>query len=136
LRSLVLAMNKQQDLVEFDFYSAGPAYRVLALTAGRALADRDKVRALLPGFVADLRLGLSDWCTDYGLAEDVPDRFVVVSLCRFTDNFYSVRRGGCAVIALGNWRRYMAPRCGPVHRERASRYAVGKDKDLPSGGGR
>jgi hypothetical protein len=80
LRSLVLAMNKQQDLVEFDFYSAG--------------------------------------------------------LCRFTDSFYSVRRGGCAVIALGNWRRYMAPRCGPVHRERASRYAVGKDKDLPSGGGR
>jgi hypothetical protein len=34
---------------------------------------------------------------------------VIVSQGRFDDHFYSTRRGPAAVIALGNWKRVMAP---------------------------
>lgn len=44
-----------------------------------------------------------------GLSEDAPDRFVIVSQCRFDDNFHSTRRSPASIIALGNWKRFLAP---------------------------
>jgi hypothetical protein len=109
LRSIVLAMNKEQDLLQFEFYDIDIENPVMARVAGHEPVDRGKLRQMLPDFVRDLRQDLSARCADYELSESVPDRYVIVSQCRFDDNYYSLRRGPCSVLALGNWRRYMAP---------------------------
>jgi hypothetical protein len=63
----------------------------------------------LPDFADRIHDYLIDRIIHYGLAEDPPRQFVIVSHACFDDNFYSVREGGASVIALGNWKRYMAP---------------------------
>ena len=110
LRSMVLAMNKEQDLLQFEFYDADFCDPLMAMVGGgRKPVDRDQLREMLPDFVRDLRQDLSSRCSDYKLSENVPARYIVISQCRFGDNYYSARRGPCSVLALGNWRRYMAP---------------------------
>lgn len=111
LRSIVLAMNKEQDLLQFEFYNADPRDPVMTevMTPRRRLVNREHLRSMLPEFNQKLCERLIDDCTKFGLYEDPPDRYVIVSQCRFDDNYYSMRQGSCSVLALGNWRRHMAP---------------------------
>lgn len=109
LRSIVLAMNKEQGMLQFEFYDPDPECPLVMMVSGRNLVDRMKLKELLPGFVRDLRDDLAARRGWFGLAEDVPERYVIVSQCIFTDNFFSTRKGSCSVLALGNWRRHMAP---------------------------
>lgn len=109
LRSIVLAMNKEQGLLQFEFYSVDPDYPLIAMVTGRRSVDRDQLKQMFSDFVRNLRRDLSARCVDYGLSENVPARYIIVSQCRFSDNYYSARQGPCSVLALGNWRRLMAP---------------------------
>src|SRR5262249_15595275 len=38
-----------------------------------------------------------------------PEKFVLLTLARFTNNYYSVYIPGIRVLALGDWESYMAP---------------------------
>ncbi len=37
------------------------------------------------------------------------EHLILVTTARFTNNFYSLRKKGFAILALGNWKRAMAP---------------------------
>jgi hypothetical protein len=63
----------------------------------------------MPAFTTQARAIIHRRNEQMGLSEEPPNRFVVVSQCRFDDNYYSARRGGASVLALGNWKRAMAP---------------------------
>jgi hypothetical protein len=103
-------MNKEQDQFQFEFYDSHPGDPLMTMLASRReLVDRDRVRAMLPEFVQDLRQGLTKLTNAFELSETVPDRYVVISQCRFSDNYYTTRNGPCSVLGLGNWRRHMAP---------------------------
>jgi site-specific recombinase XerD len=108
-RFLVLAMNSEQGLVQFEFYNPDPSDPLLVVLQDKQEMAGASVRRNLPSFADRLRDCLVNRIAQYGLAEEPPDHFVIISHSRFDDNFYSARQGKAAVIALGNWKRYMAP---------------------------
>ncbi len=110
LQFLILAMNKEQALFQFEFYNFRPAadpFREL-LDSGKTVV-RAEAKQLMPDLATQARASINKKNEQIGLSEGPPDRFVVVSQCRFDDNFYSTRSGGVSVLALGNWKRAMAP---------------------------
>lgn len=109
LRFLILAMNKEQELFQFEFYNIATSDPLLAMLENGHTVVRAEAREQLPDFAARTRESIARRTRQLELSEEPPDRFVVVSQCRFDDNFYSTRRGAAAVIALGNWKRFMAP---------------------------
>lgn len=116
LRSLVLAMNLEQKSLQFEFHNPepvdplAPGDPLLAmLHHGHGVVSHSLVREHLPAFAARMHEYLTQEGDYFECAEPPPEQFVVISRCRFDDNFYSDRNGPGAVIALGNWKRYMAP---------------------------
>jgi hypothetical protein len=47
--------------------------------------------------------------TEMALKEAPPERFVLVTMAQFADNYISMRQGSLGMLALGNWKRNMAP---------------------------
>jgi hypothetical protein len=41
--------------------------------------------------------------------KEIPGYYVFVSLARFSDHYYTTRKGNVGVIALGDWRKEMSP---------------------------
>ena len=110
LQFLILAMNKEQSLFQFEFYNFHPAtHPLLKLLDGGETEVRAEAKRLMPAFTTQARAIIHRRNEQMGLSEEPPNRFVVVSQCRFDDNYYSARRGGASVLALGNWKRAMAP---------------------------
>lgn len=109
LRFLILVMNSEQDIFQFEFYNPAPGDPMLTTLLGRDPVTRTSVRDQLPEFADRMRDHLSRKISGYKLVEEPPQRFIVIAHCCFDDNFYSTRRGDASVVALGNWKRYMAP---------------------------
>lgn len=110
LQFLILAMNKEQALFQFEFYNFHPAVDpLLKLLNSQEAVIRAEAKQLMPHFATWARADINKRNELLGLSEGPPDRFVIVSQCPFDDNFYSARRGGVSVLALGHWKRAMAP---------------------------
>lgn len=109
LQFLILAMNKEQDLFQFEFYNFDSAAAPFLGLLSEKTVVRAQAKQLMPDFAIHAKTSIYQRNVQVGLSEGPPDRFVVVSQCCFDDNFYSARAGGVSVLALGNWRRVMAP---------------------------
>jgi hypothetical protein len=110
LRYLILHLNTLQGVFEYELHRAdGVKSDLLPLLRSRVPIERGDVRRLAPTFVADYQAHLSRVIDTYGLKEGAPDRFIVISLAAFRDNFYSMKDAGLVVLALKNWTRDMAP---------------------------
>lgn len=109
LRFLVLAMNSEQSLFQFEFYNPPLDDPLFVDLGDHRQVARTLIRGQLPDFADRMHDYLVGRIAHYELAEGPPEQFAVISLCRFDDNFYSTRLGKASVIALGNWKRYMAP---------------------------
>lgn len=116
LRFLVLAMNLEQKLLQFEFHDPEPVDPLepgdpllTMLHHGHGVVSHSLVREHLPAFAARMHEYLAQESGHFECAEPPPEQFVVISRSRLDDNYYSDRNGRGAVIALGNWKRYMAP---------------------------
>ncbi len=106
---LVLCMNREQTSFQYEFLPYEPDDELLGpLHAGIEL-DRVDVQAKASAFCQRYRDYLEDLNEDHRLSESPPGYFVAITMARFTDNYYSVRRGNLSILALGNWKRSMAP---------------------------
>ena len=108
LRFLVLQMNRLQQTFEYEFLPVPDDEFILQLRRSEVLVRND-VKEQMPGFAERYRNSLAKQKIEYGLRETPPEYFVIVSLARFDDEFYSTRRHALSVLALGNWERFMAP---------------------------
>jgi hypothetical protein len=109
LQYLILAMNKEQTLFQFEFYRLYSATPLLELLGSERTMGRAQAKALMPEFAIQARAYIDLSNSQFGLLEEPPGRFVIISQCCFDDHFYSARRAGVSVLALGDWRRAMAP---------------------------
>lgn len=110
LKYLIVHLNTLQTDFEFEFFFADRNDPVLKLTSKTSEIDRNRVRAELPNFLERTRTFLSHCSQDYKLSQTViPDKFILLTMARFHDGYYSVRVPGMNVLALGNWERHMAP---------------------------
>ncbi|HEU0002299.1 MAG TPA: hypothetical protein VFQ36_15455 [Ktedonobacteraceae bacterium] len=41
--------------------------------------------------------------------KEIPEYFILITTARFSNNFYSLREKGLAILALGDWDRHLAP---------------------------
>jgi hypothetical protein len=110
LKYLIVHLNTLQTDFEFEFFPADRNDVVLMSRNRRSEIERNSLRDELPNFLERTRKYLSHFCQEYKLSQKVlPDKFILLTMARFKDNYYSVRVPGISVLALGNWERHMAP---------------------------
>jgi hypothetical protein len=109
LRFLILHLNVVQKGFEFEFVLYDLDDPLMTVLRDDRPVDREAVGRELPAFHGRCLNLLTGVAAGFRTAESPPDYFIVLTTARFTDNYYSLRRHGVSVIALGNWRRRMAP---------------------------
>lgn len=109
LQFLVLRMNSLQHAFEFEFLPVDANDAVVKELSCSHKLDREKIRGDIPKFAERYSNFLQDRITDYRLKESPPNYFILLTLAHFSDNYYTMREGPISVIALGNWKRSMAP---------------------------
>ncbi|WP_213006047.1 hypothetical protein [Paractinoplanes toevensis] len=109
LRFLVLSLNTIQDRFEFEFIPFDSQDQMLIGLRSNSPVDREDIRNGCAAF-QERQFGVFRRRAEGYLTKELPpDRIIVLSTVRFSDNFYSLRCDRISVIALGNWKRSMAP---------------------------
>jgi hypothetical protein len=118
LRLLILHLNSLQTFFEFELLPGPPSDPLLALLASKWAINRDQVKAEMEPFVKHMRGYVDEQKREFEEGqkyplESPPARFVILANALFDDNFYSARMPNdaptCAIVALRNWKRSMAP---------------------------
>ena len=107
LQYLILHLNTLQSSFEYQFYPSpnnDPFFTFL-----RSEPDSDRVAAEAPGFLIRYKESLRHIAKGYRLTEEPAENYVLLSTVRLSDNYYTVVVEDLSVVALGNWRRAMAP---------------------------
>lgn len=112
LRYLILHLNTLLRSFEFELIDLDSLLPLLQQLASRATIDCEEACKQLPASAAKLRTAVTGVYAKYKFPEPPPKILVILSLAQF-DNDYWIRTSevnpGVAIIALGGWRRTMAP---------------------------
>jgi hypothetical protein len=110
LQTFVLAMNKEQTLIQFEFYKTELVHPALTtLSTKRKLVDKEQLESQLPDLAQQIRASLIESIKFHDVDEGIPEDYVIISQARFSDEHYVTRVAHLSVLALGNWRRMMSP---------------------------
>lgn len=109
LKYLILQMNKLQSTFEFEFTPVDGGDELIKKLNSKGEIEREEVREQSSGFMVRYRSCLEGLKNDYKLVESPPEQLIILSLARFSDNYYSMVEGKIAILALGNWQKWMAP---------------------------
>jgi hypothetical protein len=109
LRFLVLSLNREQAQFEYEFLPFEDDDEFLVPFFGDTPLSRERVQANAGTFTERFCEYLRNANTRWQLKEEPPVHFVLLTTATLRDNYYSVRTGNLSLIALGNWRRVMAP---------------------------
>jgi hypothetical protein len=108
LKYLLLQLNTLQSAFEYQIVPTGADILLETLASGIPL-DRKAVLDELPRFSAEYTRSLSHEIQRYGMSDDCPNHYIVVSRATFKDGYYMDGSGNISILALGNWERSMAP---------------------------
>ena len=109
LKYLVLYQNILQRSFEFQFPPIQQDNGFLSLLNEPKPIDRIVIERKAAGFFTHYCEWLREDADGYGLTPVALDGFIVLSLARFSDNYYYTGEGNWSIVALGNWKRYMSP---------------------------
>lgn len=109
LRYLLLHLNTLQSSFQFEFYPNNEESTFLSKFAGEAAVDWGDLARKTESFATEYQNYINQEIVGFGTQEHCPDHYVIISMARFTDNYFSHRNEGVQVLALGNWERDMAP---------------------------
>jgi hypothetical protein len=106
----IVAMNRQQRHFEYQFVPDVINDTLLTELEKPGQINRENTRKIAQDFPVRFKAALSKPISEYKIQDTkLPDYFVIVSGATFSDEFYIMRAPGISIIALGNWRRSMAP---------------------------
>lgn len=111
LKYLITHLNTLQHCFEFEIlYANTEGDPLLNLLRDGETVDRNKCRDMLDDFAARIKAQISKDQQDYDVADkSLPQGFVVITMARFSDEHYGLKRKEVQIQALGNWQRSMAP---------------------------
>ena len=110
LKYLVLQINSLQQTFEYEFLPTNFIDEFLQKLSNQTTVNREEIRAAIPSFLDRYRKALQAEITGYRIRDaEIPEHFILITLACFDDKYYSLRQGGLSIIALGNWKRWMAP---------------------------
>lgn len=107
LQFLITHLNCLQKSFQYEFLPINEDDAFVRQIVDARQIDREKLRAQVADFLVRHRAFLVSYTN--ALKEEPPKHFVVVTLGRFGDNFVAMRQGDLGVIALGDWKRSLAP---------------------------
>ena len=109
LKYLILFQNTIQSSFEFQFIPVDPSSKFVGLLNSRELMSSALVREEGDRFIVEHKRWLDSQADGYALRRSYPEGIIFLSTCRFSDNYFFIGGNGWDVIALGNWKRVMAP---------------------------
>lgn len=110
LRFLVLQLNRLQSSFEYEFLRTDDFKdQFLDDLVDRARVDREEIRKKVPAFITKFTTHLEEKNKKFLLQEPPPNYFILLTLAKYKDNYYSMREARMSVLALGNWDARMAP---------------------------
>src|SRR6266496_1952051 len=109
LKFLVLQMNTLQHTFEYEFLDVDLEDVFLRKLSYEAHTNIAEVNHGAPLFLRRFQKFLDDQISRYGISESPPDYFILVTLASFNNDYYTWHISNLAIVALGNWKRRMAP---------------------------
>ena len=109
LKYLVVQLNSRQDVFEFEVLGCDVQDPLIQALSREEPIDKETVRAEIAAFLNRFRLYSESLIQRMKLKEALPDYFVLVTMAQFVDEYYTMRQGSMSIVALGNWKRKMAP---------------------------
>lgn len=111
LKFLVLHMNTLQQTFEFEFLPTHPQYPLLKILSPYVSVDREEVRQAVRPFLDRYRHEVQVEIDKYKIQDKSfpTGRLILITLSCFTKNYYNLREHGLSILALGNWKSWMAP---------------------------
>jgi hypothetical protein len=101
-------MNSVQDIFELEFVPFDNQDPFLRPLLGDAPTERPTSGQMLEFHYRQER-HFTEEAGQYEQRADPPDCLQVISTAKFSDNYFYTSNGFVSVIALGGWRRAMAP---------------------------
>ncbi len=110
LKFLVLHMNTLQQTFEFEFLPTNED-EFLQKLSKQTSVDRNEIKGAVPLFLDRYQKYLQEEVAIYRIKDmELPtDHLILLSMACFNDNYYTTRKNGLAILALGNWEASMAP---------------------------
>jgi len=108
LRYLILSMNSVQSAFQFEFVPFDDQDGFLRPLLANATVDRPTSNEMLK-FHARQTRHFQEMAKSYEQQGESPHCFQVISTAKFSDSYFYTSNGLVSVIALGNWKRSMAP---------------------------
>ena len=112
LQFLVLHMNTLQHAFEFEFLPVNPKdefIKKLLSSSSSSPVNRNETRGNTSVFLGRYKDFLQGRVKVYEINEAPADYFIMVTKTYFNDKYYTMREDALSIIALGNWKRSMAP---------------------------
>ena len=112
LQFLVLHMNTLQHAFEFEFLPVNPKdefIKKLLSSSSSSPVNRNETRGNTSVFLGRYKDFLQGRVKVYEINEAPADYFIMVTKTYFDDKYYTMREDALSIIALGNWKRSMAP---------------------------
>jgi hypothetical protein len=105
---LILHLNTLQHALEFELMPPPPDNLLWSLLSKKEVG-RSEVETAVSRF-RDLYSQHWQHLLAHSIAsEDLPNHLIIISLARFDDYLYSTVADSSIILALGNWKRHMAP---------------------------
>lgn len=105
---LILHLNTLQHALEFELMPPPPGNLLWSLLSEKEV-DRGEVETAVSGFRDLYNQHWQHLLSHSSASEDPPIHLIIISLARFHDYLYSTTVDSSVVLALGNWKRHMAP---------------------------
>jgi len=109
LKYLLIFQNTIQASFEFQLMPYDSNNQLFTSLNSNTSVCRNTVTEKANTFINDYKDWLVDYASGYKLEISYPDGIIILSNCKFLDNFYATGGDGWDIVALGNWERVMAP---------------------------
>lgn len=109
LKYLVLHMNSQQRVFQYEFLDCDHKDDFIKKLRRRKKANREAIKQEIPDFIDRHIDYVRQNVAGSSTQESPPNYFVLITLAKFNDHYYTTRRNDLSILALGNWKKWMAP---------------------------
>ncbi len=109
LKYLVLHINTLQQTFEYEFLPSEDG-EFLQKLSPQTTVNTDEITDDVRPFLKRYKQFLKDEMVGYDIKDTaIPDDFILITMARFKNKYYSLREGNLSILALGNWKQWMAP---------------------------
>jgi hypothetical protein len=109
IKYLVLEQNNHQSSFEFELMPTNFNNSFFSILSSHRPQNRKDIEAQAEAFIPEYKKWLETEATYYRLYLDYPENIVLITNMRFDDYYYIASPTNCRIVALGHWKRVMAP---------------------------